>query len=137
MSAVVRRQPDAVIASAAQAGARGSSRTVWSSVAQLPQLVQVGAAELDPHPAGQHLKDQHREQHVGGGTEFDDEREPSGGQECQRGDPVVQHEEADDLRDGAAAADEQEDADEYDRKCDGGGAVVTLLSSASSGRLTA
>ena len=74
-----------------------------SSVAQLPQLVQVGAAELVPHPAGQHLQDQHREQHVEGGAELDDEREPAVARNATAAMPLSSEQEADDLGDGLAA----------------------------------
>ena len=46
------------------------------SVTQLRQLGDVGVAELHPHPATQHLEDQHHEQDVQRGPELDHQRNP-------------------------------------------------------------
>src|SRR5674536_354931 len=90
-----------------------SGALLSSSVPQLPQLVQVGAPERQPHPGGQHLQHQHHQQQVQGHAELHDERDTGGGQERGRGDAVVHQQKPDHLRERAAAGDQDEEAQEH------------------------
>src|SRR5664280_2629474 len=90
-----------------------SGALLSSSVPQLPQLVQVGAPERQPHPGGQHLQHQHHQQQVQGHAELHDERDTGGGQERGRGDAVVHQQKPDHLRERTAAGDQDEEAQEH------------------------
>src|SRR6185369_10148182 len=84
-----------------------------SSVVQLPQFVEVGAAEGGLDAGGQHPQDHDDEQDVERDAELDDERHAGGGQERGRGDAVVQQQKADQLRQRAAPAGQGEEPDQY------------------------
>ena len=58
-------------------------------------------------------QDEHDEDDVEQHAELDDERDPTCGEEGDGGDPVVDDEEPDDLRDGTMAGEQDEEAHEH------------------------
>ena len=79
---------------------------------QLPQVVQIELAMGQLQPGREDPQDEHDEDDVEQHPELDDERHPAGGEEGDRGDPVVDDEEPDDLADRAVAGEQDEETDQ-------------------------
>ena len=72
-------------------------------------------------PGREDPQDEHDEDDVEQHPELDDERHPAGGEEGDRGDPVVDDEEPDDLADRAVAGEQDEETDQDEGEPGGNG----------------